>query len=909
MRYARRAVFHTAVVLAVIAGMSVVQAAGDSAGGEAKAPAEMDLAKLEANTWVLLPHKGNGHWGNNMIWCPTRKRLLHYNTWTVVAFDATTGSWTGDYPWLTGKNLGIPNISTTRRGVGCVGKGFMTPSGLPGPALSINGLTWDSKRNRILMVTCGLMAAYDPETGKWEEIARKSEWDGGLRKGAPLLYGQGVGYDPVHDEVVMFSHWQGARPDNPHTWLDKSRIDIDGRYSGHLGTLVFSFKDNTWRSVRDRLGTPEVRKARAGILQALKLTTTAFDQARKSLRGKGDGATIRDALSEAVKVVSAVKAPSAEARIGRAAELLKKAAAEADAGHWKSVMDAGRDAYWELDDALEKDLRVEPPARTGTPLVYDPVNQALVMFGGHGGALRTDLDPKVHKGGRLLGLNDTWVYDCRQRQWREITSAAGPPPTLWPELCYDPASKRMIMVSATSGWHGNNARISTWFLDPAAEEWSFAGNQAAPGFLGRVHGGNVAEPGIEVGYDPEQRLLVLTTSVHPRAHGAKRKGSMTYVMRLDLSALTLRPAPERKTPPPITAKPIPADKPGWVAKLKGLPANTWTAAKPVGTGNTRDWGSIETDPLRGWVTYSGGGHSTYQTRDVAVYAVGANRWVSQAGDPNDYVPIVNWGGGGISFSGAQPACHNCNYYRTLDGRRWYNPGVGHSTRKHPFYRGKGPQLALFYDIDLGGVWRAYRIGEVTFENGAADALGSAHVADPAGRVMGFGGTLRPANRDGLPHFSIFDIDQQTLVIRKIPKPYPARVGEGRPFCYLPDKDQVFYFEQNGAKTWVYDVKANRFTLLEPRRSPPTPKIVMGAEYVPEQNAVYTVLFVQKGKQRSQEEWIYSFDRNDWAKLTTKGKKAFCRPYNQVAYVPRYGVLVNVRGTSIMRPDFSGLEWE
>ena len=84
---------------------------------------------------------------------------------------------------------------------------------------------------------------------------------------------------------------------------------------------------------------------------------------------------------------------------------------------------------------------------------------------------------------------------------------------------------------------------------------------------------------------------------------------------------------------------------------------------------------------------------------------------------------------------------------------------------------------------------------------------------------------------------------------------------------------------------------------------------MGAEYVPEQNAVYTVLFVQKGKQRSQEEWIYSFDRNDWAKLTTKGKKAFCRPYNQVAYVPRYGVLVNVRGTSIMRPDFSGLEWE
>jgi len=575
---------------------------------------------------------------------------------------------------------------------------------------------------------------------------------------------------------------------------------------------------------------------------------------------------------------------------------VKRAAEEAGAARWNSVMDLGRDAYWKLDGALEHDLRVEPPPRTGAPMVYDPSLKALVMFGGHGAPVRVDLG----KGGGPGAYGDTWIYDCETRLWREVAREASPPATLWPEMFHDPSSGKIVLISAAKeGRRGQHTKLSLWLLDAASGTWSFGGAQQVEALPRELY--RWGPPHIEIGFDPVSSLVVLTV------HG-RRPQKQNYILRLDSNRLENTPLQKAKGLPPVRPARIPPANPEWVNKMKSLPANTWQPAQPKGSGGGRDWGSIEYDPLRAWITYGGGGHSSYQVRDVAVYVVGANTWVKQAGDHNDYVPPVHWGGGHcFAFSGALPACHNCNYHRALDGRRWYNPGVGHSMRKHPFYSGKGPQLAVYYDIDLGGVWRAMRIHKVTFENGAKDCVGSAHVVDPAGRIIGFGGTLRPAERYEKPHFSIFDIDTQTLIIRKLSEPYPARMGEGRPFCYVPGRDQVFYLRSGKPQTWVYDVKSNRFKNMNPQRSPSAGGVTL-AEYVPGQDMVYVVMSIKGGY----EEWVYSYERNDWAQLKTIGDKRqrmFSRPYSQLAYVPRYGVVVSVRGTQIMRPDFNTLNWQ
>jgi len=62
-------------------------------------------------------------------------------------------------------------------------------------------------------------------------------------------------------------------------------------------------------------------------------------------------------------------------------------------------------------------LKVEPPLRCNAPIVYDPVTESMVMFGGYNQA---------------AALNDTWVFDCHKGQWRESKPKVAPPPMFAP---------------------------------------------------------------------------------------------------------------------------------------------------------------------------------------------------------------------------------------------------------------------------------------------------------------------------------------------------------------------------------------------------------------------------------------------------------------------------------------------
>ena len=100
--------------------------------------------------------------------------------------------------------------------------------------------------------------------------------------------------------------------------------------------------------------------------------------------------------------------------------------------------------------------------------------------------------------------------------------------------------------------------------------------------------------------------------------------------------------------------------------------------------------------------------------------------------------------------------------------------------------------------------------------------------------------------------------------------------------------------------WLCDTKTNAFEQLAPKRSPVQGEVTV-AEYIQDQNAIYAV--IRASSNREHEEWVYSFDRNNWAPLLTTGPKShFTQPYGQLAYVAKYGVIVAVRGTYVMRPD-------
>jgi len=152
-----------------------------------------------------------------------------------------------------------------------------------------------------------------------------------------------------------------------------------------------------------------------------------------------------------------------------------------------------------------------------------------------------------------------------------------------------------------------------------------------------------SNPAYTVGLNPKNRLLLLTQSIDNKAE--------TYALRLDVSKMPSSSPPLWTEPPPIRPQVIPPDDPKWLASLKSLPANQWFEAKTQRQPEGRGWGIALSDPVLGHVYYFGGGHATYQVNDVAIYVVGANRWVYAVGEHNDWTPPVGWGGIAMGFLG------------------------------------------------------------------------------------------------------------------------------------------------------------------------------------------------------------------------------------------------------------------
>ncbi|HOX05331.1 MAG TPA: hypothetical protein PK280_02935 [Planctomycetota bacterium] len=894
-----RALSLAATILATLTASAV--SAGESGG----------MPELPVNKWTLLPTKSAPlYWHAMPVYAPSRGQVFFWGRDgasggggesgiarnDICAFDAAKGEWVSDVPSASRKELA--DARNANLGVGFAGRAAMLPGGTPVPSTISCGGTWDSKRNEIVYTVGGLTFAYNPEAKKWRDLKAEK---------APRVYGPGAGYDPVNDEIVLFPHFNANNNDLAR---------VNGNVTMHQGTWVYSFKDNTWRRAGDSFGSEEVKKARKALLELIAKVSAATDGAW-TLRRTKDAVKPEDVqkgFAEAAAELDRLPMPAdAKAVLAKAAAPLKEASDAAAAGKWDEALAAGGRALWVCDETLDKPLRVEPPARCATPLVYDPKNQCLVMFGGHTGLVRLDLQTPENKGGEPGRLNDTWIYDCKTRQWRDASKGTRPPPTLWPGVVYDPVSGLVLLVTRTGNpWNAAaGGKAAIWGFDAAKMEWSKLDEQAWPGPVcgnAWTGWGTVMQ---EVALDAKAGLLLLL-QVRREGNSASQE---TFALKLDVSKMTPAPAPAWKEPEPIRPQVIPPDDPAVVAKLKALPANKWVHVRPPNDGPTRDWGNAACDPVRGHVYYFGGGHSTYQVNDVAIYAPGVNKWFYAAGDHNDWVPPAGWDGSNPGLRGGRNAGHQRNSYVALDGRMY--SGLGAESRRWGAESAKRDyqRYSWFYDVDRGGVWRMVPL-EAKKGEGVAGLWGGTHLSSPDGRLFGFGGALEPYDGRFSPgeiYFAAFDAFRNQLSVQKVAPGPNCDPNEDRPFCVLGDKNQVFFYEcamENKAVkkqgTWVYDIKTNAFIDLKPKRQPPAdPQTV---EYLAGQDAVFAVI-------RGGAQWVYSFKEKAWAPLPLEsdGKLGFATPYAQTVYSAKYGVLVNLGyasgGTAVMRPDVSQMKWE
>jgi probable HAF family extracellular repeat protein len=129
-----------------------------------------------------------------------------------------------------------------------------------------------------------------------------------------------------------------------------------------------------------------------------------------------------------------------------------------------------------------------PAPRAGHKVLFDPVNQKVVLFGGQSptGAL----------------LNDVWEFDSQTETWTDVTPVGTPMPSGRSRFGMAFDSARSVFV-AYGGYVGGSPGTSdeTWEWNPAVRRWTFRGYAGAIDFAGRI--------GAELAFDPVRQQVLL----------------------------------------------------------------------------------------------------------------------------------------------------------------------------------------------------------------------------------------------------------------------------------------------------------------------------------------------------------------------------------------------------------------
>ncbi|MBL8793866.1 MAG: hypothetical protein JNM56_08175, partial [Planctomycetia bacterium] len=268
----------------------------------------------------------------------------------------------------------------------------------------------------------------------------------------------------------------------------------------------------------------------------------------------------------------------------------------------------------------------EPGLRCTSAMVFEPVTQSMVLFGGNDQA---------------AALNDTWVYHCKERRWERRQPALSPPPMFVVAAATLPGGRVLICGSnALVGKDSDQASWAakeTWTYDSAKNAWQPIGVLKLPGRWLTATSSTKHGVAFLVSFDPAAR--------------------QTFALRYDSTTVDATMAQTLKGAAPGTKRfkyleqhesLASAPKPDVAAHAKflaNLPTNQFVEAKPPGTLVAKTWSGAVIDTARSEVIYTGGGHSGYSGNDIAIYSIAENRWSLDS--PPRFPPFLESTGGAV----------------------------------------------------------------------------------------------------------------------------------------------------------------------------------------------------------------------------------------------------------------------
>jgi hypothetical protein len=261
-------------------------------------------------------------------------------------------------------------------------------------------------------------------------------------------------------------------------------------------------------------------------------------------------------------------------------------------------------------------LTLAPGGIANSPLVYDPVNHVIVMFGGdHLDELR----------------NQTWVYDCPTRTWSKKNPSVRPSPRGGHAFLYLPKSKKIVLIGGYNYQSGSVPEM--WTYDVGGNAWNLIkhfGTEVFPkyvtykpamsGVCDVDKGDTIIAMADEVlnnyGFTPSTYQMVCNGNAIDAA------GTLTYGFTKD--SISIRGG---YTEPSWYTTGVPA--PDIIANenfLVNIPLNTWTnVPMPKNPGVDLAWGTAMFDPDRDQILRWSGGHAANCATSVFHFSIPQSR--------------------------------------------------------------------------------------------------------------------------------------------------------------------------------------------------------------------------------------------------------------------------------------------
>jgi N-acetylneuraminic acid mutarotase len=484
-------------------------------------------------------------------------------------------------------------------------------------------------------------------------------------------------------------------------------------------------------------------------------------------------------------------------------------------------------------EAIPQPIGDQPSPRVLPGMAYDSAEKKIVLFGG---------DDLAHC------MDDTWVYDCKQRTWAEVKPLVAPQARAGHAMVYLPDAQAILVAGGYAG--GWRMLKDVWVYRTRENRWERlgidlprAGTFASGCYVPKTKSVLVASY-------PQFRSRDRTVPVYgmrlnlasaPRASKVKEDPRLAYHCKHSFRYNTF---PTDLPDEWLEGKGRPESREAVLSSLKALPANTWKALDPPKKVVRRCWGSYRYDARSHKLFAWGGGHSGYPGGEINTYDLLTNRWTGYA-QPTNYM-VVWWQGGivrppGPTFAGWAWAVHSRKSYGVdpLSDSVITRYGDVFSIRHRSVVTHIDRFPASEANWNLSCVTAPHGLYGLAQDNanGKKAVLCRANVAAGKWDVI---------HKDG-----------------------PMYQSEHNFMCHDSKRDRILYFwrqtkqSKESDKLWVFDFKTRKWSEERPAGPAPAPVFGDGA-YIPAMDAVLVVFGDPKaGREGRDTMYFYKCDERKW----------------------------------------------